>query len=93
MFENKQMMTHKRAMTGGRRDEFERGVTGQTQTAEIDTSNAEHRELEQRAMQCEARALSLAIITFHHFQFKPSYYSVFIYSSSIVYILVVCTIS
>lgn len=45
-------------MAGGRRDDWERGVTGQTQTAEIDTSNAEHRELEQRAMQCEARALT-----------------------------------
>lgn len=51
-------MTHMRAMAGGRKDEWERGVTGQTQTAEIDTSNAEHRELEQSAMQCEARALT-----------------------------------
>lgn len=57
-------------MAGGRRDEWERGVTGQTQTAEIDTSNAEHRELEQCNVKLE---LSLAIITFRHFQFQPSY--------------------
>lgn len=30
--------------------------------------------------------LSLSIITFRHFKFKPSYYSVFIYSSSIIFI-------